>query len=36
MPIFWSEEELDMLTGSFLLTQIAERNMAIETDYHAM
>ena len=36
MPIFWNEEELDLLTGSFLLNQIDERNLAIENDYHSM
>jgi histone-lysine N-methyltransferase SETD3 len=34
MPIFWSEEELEMLAGSYLLTQIDERNDAIAKDYH--
>jgi hypothetical protein len=36
MPIFWSEEELSLLKGSYLLTQIHERNLAIENDYNAM
>jgi hypothetical protein len=36
MPIFWTEEELDLLQGSFLLTQIDERNLAIENDYNSM
>lgn len=33
MPIFWSEEELSLLRGSFILAQIDERNAAIEADY---
>jgi histone-lysine N-methyltransferase SETD3 len=36
MPIFWNEEELQYLTGSFLLEQIYERNVAIEADYVAI
>jgi len=36
MPIFWSKEELDYLQGSYLLAQIADRNEAIEDDYHAI
>eukprot|EP00978_Attheya_sp_CCMP212_P010362 scaffold25095_cov51-Attheya_sp.AAC.1 len=36
MPIFWSEEELSFLTGSYLLTQIADRNEAITDDYLAI
>jgi histone-lysine N-methyltransferase SETD3 len=33
MPIFWSPEELEMLAGSHMLTQIDERNDAIGNDY---
>jgi len=36
MPIFWSEEELQYLQGSYLLYQIDERKLAIENDYHAI
>lgn len=36
MPIFWSDEELSYLKGSFLLTQIDERNLAIQADYEAI
>jgi histone-lysine N-methyltransferase SETD3 len=36
MPIFWNNEELALLEGSYLLTQIDERNAAIETDYQAI
>jgi histone-lysine N-methyltransferase SETD3 len=36
MPIFWDEEELSYLKGSFILNQIDERNLAIETDYYAI
>jgi len=36
MPIFWSQEELALLQGSYLLTQIEDRNRAIETDYNAI
>lgn len=36
MPIFWSEEELAYLEGSYLLAQIADRNEAIEDDYHTI
>lgn len=36
MPIFWSPDELCNLEGSYLLTQIAERNEAIAEDYHAI
>ena len=34
MPVFWTEEELEYLKGSFLLTQIDERNLAMEKDYN--
>ena len=33
MPIFWTKEELQHLTGSYLLEQIRERNAAIKADY---
>lgn len=33
MPIFWTEEELGYLQGSYLLTQIDERKLAIDHDY---
>ncbi|CAM9379344.1 unnamed protein product [Scytosiphon promiscuus] len=33
MPIFWSEEEMRLLKGSYLVTQVEERNQAIEGDY---
>jgi len=36
MPIFWSNEELDYLQGSYLLNQIDERITAIEADYSAI
>lgn len=36
MPIFWSQEELAMLEGSYLLTQVEDRNMAIENDYRSI
>eukprot|EP01038_Epipyxis_sp_PR26KG_P008575 gene8575-11587_t len=36
MPIFWNQEELKYLTGSYLLEQIDERNAAIEADYMAI
>lgn len=36
MPIFWSQEELSELEGSYLLTQIADRNEAIAEDYHSI
>ena len=36
MPIFWNDEELAELEGSYLLTQIDERNRAIEHDYNAI
>jgi histone-lysine N-methyltransferase SETD3 len=36
IPIFWTEEELKYLEGSYLLTQIADRNEAIAEDYHAI
>lgn len=36
MPIFWSQSELAELEGSYLLHQIADRNAAIEEDYHSI
>lgn len=36
MPIFWSQEELALLEGSYLLTQVEDRNNAIENDYRAI
>jgi histone-lysine N-methyltransferase SETD3 len=36
MPIFWQPHELKYLTGSYLLEQIDERNVAIEEDYLAI
>ena len=36
LPIFWTEEELGYLEGSFLITQIADRNEAIAEDYHSI
>lgn len=36
MPIFWTPEELDCLTGSYLLQQIDDRNEAIAEDYYAI
>mmetsp|Transcript_1596 Transcript_1596/g.3830 ORF Transcript_1596/g.3830 Transcript_1596/m.3830 type:complete len:624 (+) Transcript_1596:227-2098(+) len=36
MPIFWSPQELDSLTGSYLLQQIEDRNEAIAEDYYAI
>ena len=36
MPIFWTEEELDYLKGSYLLVQIDERKLAIENDYNSI
>lgn len=36
MPIFWSEEEMAWLEGSYLVRQTEERNEAIIRDYHAI
>eukprot|EP00543_Licmophora_paradoxa_P005589 CAMPEP_0202444688 /NCGR_PEP_ID=MMETSP1360-20130828/3655_1 /ASSEMBLY_ACC=CAM_ASM_000848 /TAXON_ID=515479 /ORGANISM="Licmophora paradoxa, Strain CCMP2313" /LENGTH=398 /DNA_ID=CAMNT_0049060717 /DNA_START=381 /DNA_END=1577 /DNA_ORIENTATION=+ len=36
MPVFWSQEELAQLEGSYLLSQIADRNEAIAEDYHSI
>lgn len=36
MPIFWNEDELSYLEGSYLTTQIEERKRAIATDFEAI
>lgn len=36
MPIFWTDEELRFLQGSYILEQIQERNEAIESDYSSI
>jgi len=36
MPVFWNEQEIAYLDGSFLQTQIAERNLAMENDYDSI
>lgn len=36
MPIFWTDEELKYLEGSYMLQQIEERALAIESDYAAI
>ena len=36
MPIFWTQEELDGLRGSYLLQQIDDRNDAIAEDYFSI
>lgn len=36
MPIFWNDNELSLLNGSYLLNQIADRNHAIEDDYYSI
>ena len=36
MPIFWSQDELQMLKGSHLLSQISDRVHAITRDYHSV
>ncbi|KAL3911295.1 MAG: hypothetical protein SGILL_007336 [Bacillariaceae sp.] len=36
MPIFWTQEELAGLKGSYLLQQIQDRNEAIAEDYYAI
>jgi histone-lysine N-methyltransferase SETD3 len=33
MPIFWNDEELGWLKGSYLLEQVKDRNEAIKNDY---
>ncbi|TMW67933.1 hypothetical protein Poli38472_007605 [Pythium oligandrum] len=36
MPIFWSDDELSWLTGSYIIQQIQERKAAIRKDYDAI
>lgn len=36
MPIFWTEEEIDYLRGSYLQIQIDERKSAIDNDYQSI
>lgn len=36
MPIFWNDRELSYLQGSYLVTQIEERKLAIEKDYDVL
>ena len=36
MPIFWNEEEMNLLKGSFLVQQIKERSEAIDNDYYSI
>mmetsp|Transcript_62639 Transcript_62639/g.75375 ORF Transcript_62639/g.75375 Transcript_62639/m.75375 type:complete len:633 (-) Transcript_62639:577-2475(-) len=36
MPIFWNDDDLRLLQGSYILAQIADRNEAIEDDYNAI
>lgn len=36
MPIFWSDEELEGLKGSYLLSQIRDRVQAITRDYRSV
>lgn len=36
MPIFWTEEELKWLQGSYILEQIKERHEAVQEDYYAI
>jgi hypothetical protein len=36
MPIFWTDEELAELTGSYIVQQIYDRNQAIIDDYNAI
>jgi histone-lysine N-methyltransferase SETD3 len=36
MPIFWSNDELQLLKGSYLVEQIRDRIVAIEEDYAAI
>lgn len=36
MPVFWKEEDLKYLEGSYLLQQIQDRNDAIREDYEAI
>ena len=36
MPVFWNEEELALLNGSYLRAQVEERKRAIANDYAAI
>jgi histone-lysine N-methyltransferase SETD3 len=36
IPIFWNEDELEYLKGSYLLTQIKDRLEAITEDYYSI
>jgi hypothetical protein len=36
IPIFWNDEELEYLKGSYLLTQIKDRIEAITEDYYSI
>ena len=36
MPIFWTEDELGFLEGSYMIQQIKERSAAIENDYFSI
>lgn len=36
MPIFWTDDELSELTGSYIVQQIYDRNQAIIDDYNAI
>ncbi|KAL7512687.1 hypothetical protein ACHAXN_009735 [Cyclotella atomus] len=36
MPIFWSEEELEGLKGSYMLSQISDRLQAVTRDYQSV
>lgn len=36
MPIFWTNEELSYLEGSYMIQQIQERSAAIENDYFSI
>ena len=36
MPIFWDENELNYLKGSYILDQIKDRNETIQEDYDAI
>jgi histone-lysine N-methyltransferase SETD3 len=33
MPIFWTDEELELLTGSYMLKQVHDRRKNIQADY---
>jgi len=36
IPVFWNDDELESLKGSYLLTQISDRIDAITDDYYAI